>query len=216
MFGSFHQSPNSTVDTTIYWNVPRSDLPIEKYKLNWSLYLEGRTPSLLMEHAFVSEPFFHLKNLLPNSLYYIQVQSISSFGRKRLKSPKLNELLNTTISDNKTLHLDKQVVNKTRQDNLGINSQRIYKRLPGRKLTINFVPDNFNGITVKISWRDKIGESFIDLCPGDDSCFNRRLTNEFSSARIKVGGLSSGARICFLLKMSLGLRYINQGGYSGL
>lgn len=139
-----------------------------------------------MEHAFVSEPFFHLKNLLPNSLYYIQVQSISSFGRKRLKSPKLNELLNTTISE-KILHSDKQLVNKTRQDNLGVNSpQRIYKRLPGRKLTINFVPDNFNGITVKISWRDKIGESFIDLCPGDDSCFNRRLTNEFSSARIKV------------------------------
>lgn len=180
LFGSLHQSPNSTVDTTIYWNVPRSDLPIEKYKLNWSLYLEGRTPSLLMEHAFVSEPFFHLKNLLPNSLYYIQVQSISSFGRKRLKSAKLNELLNTTISD-KII----QLMNKTiRHD---INSHRIYKRLPGRKLTLNFLPDNFNGITVKISWRDNIGESFIDLCPGDDSCFNRRFTNEFSSARIKVG-----------------------------
>lgn len=54
---------------------------------------------------FKNQPARHFEfwNLKPNSMYYLQIQALSSFGKKRsLKSPKESLLLNTSISSNAT------------------------------------------------------------------------------------------------------------------
>lgn len=40
---------------------------------------------------------FH--DLLPDSIYYVQVNALSSFGRKRIRSDKVQIFINTTHSN---------------------------------------------------------------------------------------------------------------------
>lgn len=68
-----------------------------------------------MEQVFVMEPQRHyeIKNLLPNASYYIQLQSIATFGRRRLVSEKRSKIINTT--------LDKDVISF--DENLSLNNR---------------------------------------------------------------------------------------------
>ncbi|XP_065371363.1 anosmin-1 isoform X2 [Calliphora vicina] len=88
------------VNIKIVWCASKSNLPIEKYKIIWSLYVNNvRDESLISNEAFVKERHqFEIPNLLPDSSYYIQVQAMSINGKRRLKSDKHSILYNTTIS----------------------------------------------------------------------------------------------------------------------
>lgn len=46
---------NRTVYTKASWKHPRSDYPIEKYKITWSLYLESNNGSLWLNEAYIQE-----------------------------------------------------------------------------------------------------------------------------------------------------------------
>lgn len=61
-----------------------------------------------MEHDYVNEPqkFYEIKNLLPNNSYYIQLQAISMYGKKRLISEKKSKMINTTIDNDVILMND--------------------------------------------------------------------------------------------------------------
>lgn len=102
------QSSNSSFNVNVKWSPPKSDLPIEKYKIIWSLFLKGKIKnnhSLWMEHVYVNEPqhSYEITNLLPNSSYYIQVQAISLFGKKRYISDKKSKVVNTTTTSTTSL-----------------------------------------------------------------------------------------------------------------
>ena len=62
-----------------------------------------------MQTATVPEPqrYFELRQLLPYTTYYIQVQAISIVSQKRLRSKKISITLNTTgVEDvSRTSHL---------------------------------------------------------------------------------------------------------------
>lgn len=89
----------SLLSATLKWTQLRTQsIPIDKYKIFWSRHLPGVINSISMQHAAVLEPqrHFELRHLVPDSTYYIQVQSISVFGQKRLRSKKTSVTLNTT------------------------------------------------------------------------------------------------------------------------
>jgi hypothetical protein len=96
----FRLGANNTLTQKIYWQLPKSDIPVQKYRISWSLYINGINESLLKETAVVAEPKRHyeIRDLLPNSMYYLQIQAISLFGYKRLKSEPATQLINTTLS----------------------------------------------------------------------------------------------------------------------
>lgn len=92
---------NSTFSIIVAWTTQRSDLPIVRYKICWSLFLRNteKNHSLYMEHDYVNDPqkYYEIKNLLPNHSYYIQLQAYSMYGKKRLISEKKSRMVNTTF-----------------------------------------------------------------------------------------------------------------------
>ncbi|XP_023034125.1 anosmin-1 isoform X2 [Drosophila willistoni] len=86
------------MNVKLVWCPSRSNLPVEKYKIMWSLYVKSQEGSLIREVAYVKDSHqFDIKNLLPNSSYYIQVQAICFSGSRRLKSDKKDLFFNTTL-----------------------------------------------------------------------------------------------------------------------
>uniref|UniRef100_A0A182XK45 Anosmin n=1 Tax=Anopheles quadriannulatus TaxID=34691 RepID=A0A182XK45_ANOQN len=94
-----------TYSCRVNWSLPRSDLPVEKYKLGWSLYLNHTSnrsktdkSSLFKEMATIAAPtrFYDIQGLLPNRYYYLQLHAISVYGKKRLKSNAIHLLVNTS------------------------------------------------------------------------------------------------------------------------
>ncbi|XP_030767547.1 anosmin-1 isoform X1 [Sitophilus oryzae] len=96
-----YKTKNGSINAELKWKEPPSDLPVQKYKLFWSIRLHGikALDSVFVRHQFVSkeQKTFLLKNLSANSEYFLQLQAISQFGKQRLKSDKSNLLLNTTL-----------------------------------------------------------------------------------------------------------------------
>lgn len=100
-FGPMHHDSHSSgqlLSTIISWTPPArtQSIPVDKYKIFWSRQLPGS--SVAMQHATVAEPhrYFELRHLQPESTYHVQVQAISVFGQKRLRSKKSSITLNTT------------------------------------------------------------------------------------------------------------------------
>ncbi|XP_075158435.1 anosmin-1 Kallmann syndrome 1 [Haematobia irritans] len=86
------------VTIKIVWCASKSNLPIEKYKIIWSLYVNTHMESLISNEAYVKDRHqYEITNLIPDSSYYVQVQAMSINGRRRLKSEKYSILYNTTI-----------------------------------------------------------------------------------------------------------------------
>lgn len=98
---------NGTLWGVLRWEPPVSDLPIQRYKVFWSRRLQGAASSLisvLVNHQTVPRDVlkFSLKHLEPESLYFLQVQALSQFGRERLKGEKAAIFLNTADHKNVT------------------------------------------------------------------------------------------------------------------
>lgn len=54
--------------------------------------------SRVLIFVFQTQNYFEFHDLMPDSIYYIQVNALSSFGRKRLRSERVPILVNTTIA----------------------------------------------------------------------------------------------------------------------
>uniref|UniRef100_A0A182JNJ8 Anosmin n=1 Tax=Anopheles christyi TaxID=43041 RepID=A0A182JNJ8_9DIPT len=117
--GPLELGENRTYTCRVSWSLPRSDLPVEKYKLSWSLYLNFTSnrsktdnSSLFKEMATISAPTRHydIQGLLPNRYYFLQIQAISVYGKQRLKSAANHLLVNTSSisagQDGTPLNLD--------------------------------------------------------------------------------------------------------------
>ncbi|KAH8383367.1 hypothetical protein KR009_008255 [Drosophila setifemur] len=86
------------MNVKLVWCPSKSNLPVEKYKISWSLYVNSAEASMITFDTYVKDTHqFEIKKLLPNSSYYIQVQAISYIGSRRLKSDKRSFLFNTTL-----------------------------------------------------------------------------------------------------------------------
>ncbi|KAJ8724321.1 hypothetical protein PYW08_015795 [Mythimna loreyi] len=92
---------NGTVTVKLEWKEPRSDLPVMRYKVFWSRRVKGlggELDSVLVNHQTVpkDQNFIEIKDLQPNSMYFLQVQTISQFGLGKLRSDKASIFYNTT------------------------------------------------------------------------------------------------------------------------
>ncbi|XP_022215258.2 anosmin-1 [Drosophila obscura] len=86
------------MNAKLVWCPSKSNLPVEKYKIIWSLYVNSAEASMITQDTYVKDSHqFEIRKLLPNSSYYIQVQAISYSGSRRLKSDKKSLLFNTTL-----------------------------------------------------------------------------------------------------------------------
>ncbi|RZF43467.1 hypothetical protein LSTR_LSTR001728 [Laodelphax striatellus] len=90
---------NGSLWAELKWDQPQSDLPIQRYKVYWSLAMDsGPTPTLMVRHRTVrkDKTEFILKKLQPNSRYFLQVEAYSQFGSERLRSERASIPFNTT------------------------------------------------------------------------------------------------------------------------
>ncbi|KAJ0177911.1 hypothetical protein K1T71_006784 [Dendrolimus kikuchii] len=95
------RTDNGTVTIKLEWREPNSDLPVLRYKVFWSRRvrgLNGELDSVLVNHQVVPKEQNHIeiKDLQPNSMYFLQVQTISQFGAGKLRSEKASIFYNTT------------------------------------------------------------------------------------------------------------------------
>ncbi|KAJ6640313.1 Protein cereblon [Pseudolycoriella hygida] len=168
---------NNTVYTKAVWKPPRTSYPIEKYRIAWSLYLDSNNGSLWQNEAFVHEPTrqFEFWNLNPNSVYYLQIQALSSFGKKRsLKSPKEWLLLNTSISTNVSVG-NLQSTDTTSSQNMKAN------------VTLKFLKNKRFNLVVRIGFPAQLIGSFIELCSGEADCLTKPSTKDLKLIRTKKG-----------------------------
>ncbi|KAF7269981.1 hypothetical protein GWI33_017016, partial [Rhynchophorus ferrugineus] len=98
--GPLFKTKNGSLNVELKWKEPPSDLPVQRYKVFWSIRLHGikALDSVLVRHQVVpkDQTSFLLQNLTENSPYFLQVQAISQYDNQRLKSEKSNLVLNTT------------------------------------------------------------------------------------------------------------------------
>ncbi|CAD0200473.1 unnamed protein product [Chrysodeixis includens] len=99
------QNSNGTVTVKLEWKEPRSDLPVMRYKVFWSRRVKGlggELDSVLVNHQTVpkDQNYIDIKDLQPNSMYFLQVQTISQFGLGKLRSDKASIFYNTTSTRN--------------------------------------------------------------------------------------------------------------------
>uniref|UniRef100_A0A1A9X196 Anosmin-1 n=1 Tax=Glossina brevipalpis TaxID=37001 RepID=A0A1A9X196_9MUSC len=108
----------------IVWCTSKSNLPIEKYKIIWALYVKTKDESFISNETYVKERHqYEISNLLPDSSYYIQVQAMSINGRRRLKSEPRFMLYNTTTAPThayKPLKCGKEPQHIVREGSTGI------------------------------------------------------------------------------------------------
>ncbi|XP_063219192.1 anosmin-1 [Bacillus rossius redtenbacheri] len=86
------------------WRAPVSDLPVQRYRVYWSRRLASAasTPTSVLQYKdHVSRHYtkYLLRNLLPDSQYFLQVQAFAQFGPDRLKGELAGVVLNTTDSN---------------------------------------------------------------------------------------------------------------------
>uniref|UniRef100_A0A182LRG8 Anosmin n=1 Tax=Anopheles culicifacies TaxID=139723 RepID=A0A182LRG8_9DIPT len=199
--GSLDLNENRTYTCRVSWSLPRSDLPVEKYKLSWSLYLNFTSnrsktdnSSLFKEMATISAPTRHydIPGLLPDRYYYLQIQAISVYGKRRLKSAANHLLVNTSST---AIGQDKSPINL---DNLlmGDAGYRRTKGHPslkeglhssaatgasGSRAIANGMPTTGSiryqfalrksGLAVRLSWSERgYGRYRLHICRGSREC----------------------------------------------
>ncbi|XP_049946423.1 anosmin-1 [Schistocerca serialis cubense] len=96
--GRLSAGENGTLRGELTWRPPaESDLPVARYRVYWSRELEPARSLLVKQHTVPRDVTrFCLRDLLPGSLYFVQVQALAQFGSERLKSEKAAIFLNTT------------------------------------------------------------------------------------------------------------------------
>ncbi|XP_067634970.1 anosmin-1 isoform X2 [Eurosta solidaginis] len=185
----------------IVWCPSKSNLPIEKYKIIWSLYVRSKDESVITNEAYVKDTHhFEIPELLPDSSYYIQVQSMSINGSRRLKSDKCSLLYNTTepAEPYKTLKCSKQIHNHNfHQSNVtGVGSMRVVNDQNSQAIAsasarsqlgvssgydVRYRLSRKFGMIVQITGFLPYKEKIYELCPKETNCEQR----EYSAIRVK-------------------------------
>ncbi|XP_017480267.1 PREDICTED: anosmin-1 [Rhagoletis zephyria] len=185
----------------IVWCPSKSNLPIEKYKVIWSLYVRNKDESVITNEAYVKDTHhFDIAELLPDSSYYIQVQSMSINGSRRLKSDKCSILYNTTqpVAPYKSLKCSHQN-HEHAQQNSGsyiteINEQNVRSlhevTMPTMRATspatlasyeVRYRLNRKFGMIVQITGLLPYKEKVYELCPKESNCEHR----EYSAIRVR-------------------------------
>uniref|UniRef100_A0A182NKX1 Anosmin n=1 Tax=Anopheles dirus TaxID=7168 RepID=A0A182NKX1_9DIPT len=201
-YGPLELNDNRTYNCRVTWSLPRSDLPVEKYKLSWSLYLNMTSnrsktdnSSLFKEMATISAPTRHydIQGLLPNRFYYLQIQAISVYGKRRLKSAASHQLINTTATGSSgpdgqpVVNLDNLLMGDAGyrrpkgQPSLKEGVHSSAASAGGGRNIANGMPSSGSiryqftlrksGLTVRLSWSERgYGRYRVHLCRGSREC----------------------------------------------
>ncbi|XP_053605777.1 anosmin-1 [Plodia interpunctella] len=145
------KTENGTVTIKLEWKEPVSDLPIMRYKVLWSRRargVNGELDSVLVNHQTVpkDQKSIEIKDLQPNSMYFLQVQSISQFGLGRLRSDKAAIFYNTTSAN---------LISTNQKENPPEALKKKEKRIKGLKLH-KVIWNNYK-IKARISWEPMPG-----------------------------------------------------------
>lgn len=177
----------------IAWCPSKSNLPIEKYKVIWSLYVRNNDESVITNETYVKDThYFEITELLPESSYYIQVQSISINGSRRLKSDKCSLLYNTTqpAEPNKPLKCSRQNHGHDQQQQHIDTSSRTIEGAHMPTALAKTAPKGYEvhyrysrkfGMIVQITGFLPHKEKVFELCPKESNCEQR----EYSAIRVK-------------------------------
>ncbi|XP_001655607.2 anosmin-1 isoform X4 [Aedes aegypti] len=210
--GPLVPSANGLYSRKIMWSLPRSDLPVEKYKISWSLYLnasgEARAgnSSLFKETATVSAPMRHyeIKGLQPNSIYYLQIHAVSVYGKRRLKSAASSELMNTTVDPG-------SISKQASMDNMLMNDAAYQRRTKSggnvSRINYKFVPRK-TGLTVRLTWldRNQSGRYRLHLCRGTRECLVKPMSASSHDVVVKKTSYEFSS-LEFDTKYTVGLRH---------
>ncbi|XP_018787230.1 PREDICTED: anosmin-1 [Bactrocera latifrons] len=179
----------------IAWCPSKSNLPIEKYKVIWSLYVRNNDESVITNETYVKDAhYFEIKELLPESSYYIQVQAISINGSRRLKSDKCSVLYNTTqpaepyrpLRCSHHGHELEQTIDTNSENPLSRTHERAPKPITLAVSTVHGYEVNYRfsrkfGMIVHITGFLPHKEKVYELCPKESNCEQR----EYSAIRVK-------------------------------
>ncbi|XP_052855417.1 anosmin-1 isoform X2 [Drosophila gunungcola] len=186
------------MNVKLVWCPSKSNLPVEKYKVTWSLYVNSKQASMITLDTYVKD--LEIKKLLPNSSYYIQVQAISYIGSRRLKSEKKSMLFNTTLQPLEPItplqctgagnrrrhhHISSSTSSEwvTTPAPAGLNevSPNIANRTAAATYEVGFRLNRKFGMIVQILGFQPHKEKVYELCPQETNCEQR----EFRAIRAK-------------------------------
>ncbi|XP_058813046.1 anosmin-1 isoform X3 [Topomyia yanbarensis] len=207
---------NGTYNRKITWTLPRSDLPVEKYKISWSLYLNESSgarmgnSSLFKETATVSAPARHyeIKGLQPNMYYYLQIHAISVYGKRRLKSPANHELMYISAEAGGAVKLPNM-------DNMLMNDASYHRRtksgLAAQGLSYKFVSRK-TGLAVRLTWPEKnlAGRYRLHLCRGTRDCLTKPMGSNSHDVIVKQKTSYEFSRLEYDTKYTVGLSHNNR------
>ncbi|XP_062123159.1 LOW QUALITY PROTEIN: anosmin-1 [Drosophila sulfurigaster albostrigata] len=202
-----HYDGRNYMSVKLIWCPSKSNLPVEKYKITWALYVRTEDGSLVEDEAYVKDTHqFEIKKLQANSSYYIQVQAMSISGSRRLKSEKKALLYNTTLQAPVDPLGSLQCSNLRHRHHHQSSSQfseisstpTIYELGLGRSTTsaaelnsasfhydVRFRLNRKFGMIVQILGFQPHKEKVYELCPQETNCEQR----EFSAIRVKKDSL---------------------------
>ncbi|XP_030369578.1 anosmin-1 [Scaptodrosophila lebanonensis] len=190
----------------LIWCPSKSNLPVEKYKIIWSLYVSAREASLITQEAYVKDAHqFEIRKLLPDSSYYIQVQAMSINGSRRLKSDKKSLLFNTTLQSlepytplNCATHNFRRKYHHHQHHSppsstegsattttVNINESARATNHSATSYEVRFRLNRKFGMIVQILGLQPHKEKVYELCPKETNCEHR----EFSAIRVKKDSL---------------------------
>ncbi|XP_059058552.1 anosmin-1 [Achroia grisella] len=146
------KSENGTFTIRLEWKEPKSDLPVMRYKVFWSRRARGvggELDSVLVNHQTVpkDQTSIEIKDLQANSMYFLQVQTISQFGLGKLRSDKAAVFYNTTGSNNYNQKQDSPAQLLRKRD----------RKIKGLKL--HKVVWNNHKLKAKISWDNAVNNN---------------------------------------------------------
>ncbi|XP_052866123.1 anosmin-1 [Anopheles cruzii] len=191
MIGALILNENRTYNCHVSWSLSRSDLPVEKYKLSWSVFLNAtdnrsRTDnsSLFKETATISAPtrYYDIQGLLPNRCYYLQIQAISVYGKRRLKSSASTQLMNTTTEGSASLdnllmgdagyNYKRPKPSHSLKDGTITGGSR--NLATGSTIRYQFAARK-SGLAVRLTWSEKgYGRYRVHICRGNRECLTTR------------------------------------------
>ncbi|XP_017047184.1 anosmin-1 [Drosophila ficusphila] len=189
------------MNVKLEWCPSKSNLPVEKYKISWSLYVNSAQASILTQDDYVKDTRqFEIQKLLPDSSYYIQVQAISYIGSRRLKSDKCSMLFNTTLQPLEPItplqcsgngnrrrhhHISTSIIleRATTPAPTGLNevAPTMENRTASTTYKVGFRHNRKFGMIVQIVGFQPHKEKVFELCPQETNCEQR----EFRAIRAK-------------------------------
>ncbi|XP_038104431.1 anosmin-1 isoform X1 [Culex quinquefasciatus] len=213
--GPLVPNANGTYNRKVTWQLPRSDLPVDKYKISWSLYLNASTAgnsSLFKETATVSAPARHyeIRGLHPNSIYYLQIHAISVYGKRRLKSAAASDLMNTSIAEGVEKSALPSMDNMLMSDASSSHHRRTKSGPSSLGLNYKFIARK-TGLAVRITWPERAapagGRYRLHLCRGGRECFSKPMQASSHDVTVKQKTSFEFLRLDFDTRYTVGLRF---------